>query len=138
MFFSKPVWLRNELSKSAEKKLRYMLSEGQLQQDEKFHILDVTPCQYTKHIIMKYMQAETLLQYLLIGNITENDLWLLADAKKVFMMCGIPYRDLLPTKAVSQTVRDYFSPQLPAASDDDSADVDMKQIWHDYDMKQGY
>lgn len=138
MFFGKPVWLRNKLSNSAAKKLRHMLSEGQLQQNEKFHILDVTPCHYTKVIITDYMQDETLLQYLLIGNITENDLWLLEYAKKRFMMRGIPYRDLLPTKAESQTVRDFFSPQLPTATDDDSADVDMKQIWHDYDMKQGY
>lgn len=45
---------------------------------------------------------------------------------------------LLPTQAASQTVRDFFSPQLPTATDDNSADIDMKQIWHDYDMKQGY
>ena len=138
MFFGKPVWLRNKLSKSAEKKLRYMLSEGQLSQDEIFNALDVTPCQDTKYIVADYMQADTLLQYLLIGNITENDFWLLEYAKKRFMMCGIPYRDLLPTQAASQTVRDFFSPQLSTATDDDSADVDMKQIWHAYDMKQGY
>jgi hypothetical protein len=137
VFFRKPVWVRNELSKSAAKKLRYMLSEGQLSQDERFNILDVTPCQDTKLIIMDYMQADTLLQYLLVGNITENDLWLVADAEKRFKMSNISY-GLLPTQAASQTVRDFFSPQLPTATDDNSADIDMKQIWHDYDMKQGY